>query len=178
MIYRLKVKNGETEIEIEGDEAFVEHYFSEVSSFISTGKKIKAMGRPLIKGKRKRGRKPKVPKIISPVVKRINLKRLTISQLVELCRLKKERDRILTMGYIITKMNGKHEFRPKAVMDKYIEYNLTPPKRVGYYLKCLCEEGLLVHGRRGGRFKMSDSGILHLSECLVVDWSERKSLLS
>ena len=172
-IYRLKVKNGETEIEIEGDKAFVKHYFSEVSSFISTGRKIKikAMGRPPVKGKRgrKRGRRAKgksSKKAPKPKKEKIDLKQLPLEKILELAKSKKESDRILFMAYIVNKINRKREFRSKDIINLYKEYEIQPPKRMDYYLRRLGgeENGYLAYGRRKGRYKISDTGLKHLSE--------------
>jgi hypothetical protein len=156
-IFHIKVKDGSTQLEISGDRRFVNKVFNNLKDVLSKELKKPSMGR---KRGRKRGRKPKKPK---KVLKkdRIDLKQFDLKGLLEKKPPKRENQRILLMGYYLNKIEGKREFRGKDLEKLYEELKMEVPSNVTYFLRKLSEDekGLLAHGKKQGRYKITDKGI-------------------
>ena len=150
-IYRVKVKNGNNFVEIQGDKKFTEDMFHQISEiFPKAGKK------PVTK---KRGRQPK-PK------PKIDLKNMSIEELVEKIKDKRSSSRVLVSGYILNKILKKREFRSKEMVNFMEEHGITVPKNPTYHFRKLKESGSFIQGRKGGRFKISDNGIKEIPKLL------------
>jgi hypothetical protein len=156
-IYHIKVKDGSTQVEVSGDKRFVNKVFNNLKDVLSKELKKPGMGRK--KGK-KRGRKPKKPKKLLKK-DRPDLKELDLEGLLEKKPPKRENQRILLMGYYMNKIEGKREFRGKDLEKLYKDLKLKVPKNVTYFLRKLSEDekGLLTHGKKQGRYKITEKGI-------------------
>lgn len=89
----------------------------------------------------------------------------SLPELLKLKNPKKEGDRILLMAYWINKVMRKREFRAADIENLYRELKMAPPKNISYYLRKLSseEKGLLMPGKKKGRYKISNLGIIYLS---------------
>lgn len=136
-----------------------------------------------VKPKRKRGRPPKKEVVeTTEVVEEVPKKRgrrkkteveaekkvdiTTVTSLPELFRLKnptKEGDKILLMAYWINKVMKKREFRAADIEELYRELKMEPPNNISYYLRKLNSMDLLMPGKKKGRYKISNVGIIYLS---------------
>jgi hypothetical protein len=206
--YRIRIKEGEIEIELEGDKAFVLEKYQELQSLLKAapkvsigkprGRKPKISAAPVVtpivtetkpkakrgrkpkakpeakpeapKVKAKRGRKPKAPaekplkqkKVVEKPSKKVRAdqKDKGLKELVEMKSAKKDWDRIVLAGYYINKNQKKREFRSNDIIAALKKSGLPEPKNTTYHLRKLTEDkGLLMHGRKQGRYKVSDAGV-------------------
>lgn len=163
--YKLRIKTGDTEIEVEGDKKFVIDHFSRMNKLLKGGKmaalKMDKPGR-----KKKRGRKPGRKKKVVPVPKKVklDLKNMSVSEIINRVEARKDQDKILVFSYALNKMKKKREFRGSDVVGMFKEMNMEAPNNITYHLRKLSgEKGLLKAGRKNGRYKISDDGIKRLS---------------
>ena len=156
-IYHIKVKDGSTEVEVSGDKRFVNKIFKNLKDVLSKDVRKPRVGR--------RGRKPKK---IKKVFKkdRINLKQFDLKGLFEKKIPKRENQRVLLLGYYANKIEGKREFRGMDLEKLYKDLNLEVPDNITYFLRKMSEDkkGLLTHGRKNGRYKITDKGIDFIHE--------------
>jgi hypothetical protein len=193
--YRIRIKEGDIEIELEGDKGFVLEKYQELQSLLKKAPKVsmggsrarKPKSAPAAKAagakpKAKRGRKPKAKpaakkakpkakpgrkpkeapaKVEKPPKKvRADQKDKNLSQLVELKGAKKDPDRIVLAGYFINKNQKKREFRSNDIVAALKKAALPEPKNTTYHLRKLTDsKGLLMHGRKQGRYKVSEAGV-------------------
>ncbi|OYT50132.1 MAG: hypothetical protein DRI93_00035 [Aquificota bacterium] len=112
---------------------------------------------------KRRGRKKKAE---AEAEKKVDI--TSVKSLPELFKLKspaKEGDKILLMAYWINKVLKKREFRASDIKELYKELKMDPPKNISYYLRKLSSDkmGLLMPGKKKGRYKISNLGIIYLS---------------
>jgi hypothetical protein len=177
--YRIRIKEGETEIELEGDKNFVLEKYQELQSLLKKAPKV-SLGKPRgrkpkvaaapaetiavvaeEKPKAKRGRKPKKEKPEKPTKKvRADQKDKNLKELVEMKGARKDWDRIVLAGYYINKNQKKREFRSNDINSVMKKAGFPEPKNTTYHLRKLTDDkGLLTHGRKQGRYKVSDAGV-------------------
>jgi hypothetical protein len=200
--YRIRIKEGETEIELEGDKNFVLEKYQELQSLLKKAPKV-SLGKPRgrkpkvaaapaetiavvaeEKPKAKRGRKPKAKPAAVPKVKakrgrkpkavkpkkekperptkkvRADQKDKNLKELVEMKGARKDWDRIVLAGYYINKNQKKREFRSNDINSVLKKAGFPEPKNTTYHLRKLTDDkGLLTHGRKQGRYKVSDAGV-------------------
>ena len=90
----------------------------------------------------------------------MDLKGKDLGALLKLKNPKSDADKIVLAGYHINKNERKREFKSGDIEDIMKRFNVEPPNNVSYYLRKLSDDkGLLTHGRKSGRYKVSDSGI-------------------
>lgn len=162
--YKLRVKSGDTELEIEGDKTFVHDHFFQMKGLLS-GMNIKLKADKPFKGK-KRGRKPGRKKKVLPKPKivELDLKHMSLEEIIKKINPKKDQDKILIFSYWINKMKRKREFRSNDIKIMFKEMKMDPPKNIRYHLNNLTKKkGYLQAGRKHGRFKISEEGIKFLS---------------
>ena len=208
--YKIRVKQGDVEIEIEGDKGFVIQTFMDARSMIwkepvkmvektipeipkmekkAPAKKEEkpAVASPVKAEPKKRGRKPgkalkkeekpakaekaprkaklekpaKVEKPEKPSKKvRMDLKNKDFNELMKIKDPKNDSEKIIIAGYHLNKNERKREFKSNDVEDILKKFNINAPNNVSYYLRKLSDDkGLLTHGRKNGRYKVSDEGI-------------------
>ena len=162
--YKIRVKSGDVEIDLEGDKKFVMDNFTQINKLIKGSKtKLKAdkPGR-----KKKRGRKPGRQKMApsKPRIVTLDLKNMTLDEILEKLDPKKDQDKILIFSYWINQHQKKTEFRNNDIKGLFEEMKMDPPKNILYHLNGLTKKkGYLKTGRKNGRFKLSDEGIKALS---------------
>ena len=161
----MRIKTGDTEIEVEGDKKFVIDHFSRMNKLLKGGR-IAALKMDKPGRKKKRGRKPGRKKKVIPVPKKVklDLKNMAVSEIIDRVEAKKDQDKILVFSYALNKMKKKREFRGSDVVGMFKEMNMEAPNNITYHLRKLSgEKGLLKAGRKNGRYKISDEGIKKLS---------------
>ncbi|MCK5774039.1 MAG: hypothetical protein KAH57_09665 [Thermoplasmata archaeon] len=158
------MKTGDMEIEVEGDKKFVIDHFSKMNKLLKGGKMATLkMDKP---GRKKRGRKPGRKKKVIPKPKKVklDLKNMSVSEIMDKFEAKRDQDKILVFSYALNKMKKKREFRGSDVVGMFNEMNMEAPNNITYHLRKLSgEKGLLKAGRKNGRYKISDEGIKKLS---------------
>ena len=164
--YKLRVKSKGTEIEIEGDKKFVEGHFSQFKKLLKDAKLQSARNARSSKKGRKRGRKKKPgrkPKKEKRV--KLDLPNMELKQILEEAKPDKEDTNILVFSYWLNKRMRKREFRSPDIEAMYKEIGMEAPNNITYYLRKLSDEdkGLLQHGRKNGRYKISPDGLKYIT---------------
>lgn len=170
-VYRIKVKDGDSEIDISGDKKFVIKSFDDIKVLLNKNlrsvqpitekkqiKKSKKTGR-----KKKPGPKPKTSKKNETklTTERIDLKNITLENLLKVKKPRKENQRVLLLAYYMNKVKRKREFRGKDLEALYVDLKLEVPKNLNYHLRRMAEKerGLIAQGKRNGRYKITDKGV-------------------
>jgi hypothetical protein len=138
----------------------------EVKERKKPGRKPKAEKKPEpeVKERKKPGRKPKA-ETPAPAEKpakkvRADLKDKPLPELVAMKDAKKDNDLVTLAAYYINKNQKKREFRSSDILEVLKENNLPEPANVNYHLRKLSDDrGLLTHGKKQGRYKISDQGV-------------------
>ena len=162
--YKIRVKSGDIEIDLEGDKKFVMDNFTQINKIFKGSKMNLKLDKP--GRKKKRGRKPGRSKKVPPKPKivTLDLKSMTLDEIIEKTDPKKEQDKILIFSYWINKHQKKREFRSNDIKDMFVEIKMDQPKNIQYHLNSLTKKkGYLKPGRKNGRFKISEEGIKYLS---------------
>jgi hypothetical protein len=172
VVYSIKVKNGETEVEVSGDKKFVTKTFGEIKSLIGTD--LKKVKEPLPKQKKstkKKGRKkkpgPKPKQVKIPVKKeRVDMSKMPLDEIFQIKEPKRDSQRILLMAYFLNKVERKREFKSKDIEQLYIHMKIDAPKNITYHLRKMSgkDKELLIHGKKQGRFKITEKGIEFIHE--------------
>ena len=91
---------------------------------------------------------------------RMDLKNKDFNELMKIKDPKNDSEKIIIAGYHLNKNERKREFKSNDVEDILKKFNINAPNNVSYYLRKLSDDkGLLTHGRKNGRYKVSDEGI-------------------
>jgi hypothetical protein len=180
-LYRVKVKDGDTIVELTGDKKFVVRSFNQVKSILNreliTGKVPRVL-RPGKKPKtarlkKKPGRKPKQILAEAPVEEKphTDLTKLSLPELFKVKTPKRENHRILLMAFYVNKVKGKREFKGIDLAPIYSELKLDVPKNLSGFLRRMAEgkEGLVVHGKKQGRYRITNKGIDFIHEMVPSD---------
>ncbi|MBN1538999.1 MAG: hypothetical protein JW939_02555 [Candidatus Thermoplasmatota archaeon] len=168
--YRIKIKEEGMVIDLSGDKKFVKKAFNEIKKILDKdSKKPRKLTQKTQKRRKKPGRKkkpgPKPKKKVKPkrIPKkdRVDMSRMTLDQIFKMKAPKRENQRVLLMGYYMNKVEGLREFRAMDLPPLYRKLGLEVPKNLSYFLRNMSEErkGLLTHGRKQGRYKITKKGI-------------------
>jgi len=163
-VYKIKIKDGTTEIELEGDKKFVNESFEQVKKVLGTKNKTtkkKSKSRKKRGRKKKPGRKPKKKPKKTPKKDRIDLRNLSLKEIFDLKKPRRKRHHVMIMAYYMNKALRKREFRATDLKPLYEEVEIETPKNLSYFLRKMADEEpkLLTHGRKQGRYKITDKGI-------------------
>ncbi|MDG6224961.1 MAG: hypothetical protein QCI82_05550, partial [Candidatus Thermoplasmatota archaeon] len=91
---------------------------------------------------------------------KVDLKGKDLGYLMKVKDPKNDAFKVVLAGYHINKNERKREFRSVDIEDVLKKFNVEAPNNVSYYLRKLSDDkGLLTHGRKSGRYKISDSGV-------------------
>lgn len=166
-VYKIKIKDGDTEIELEGDKKFVNESFKQVKNVLGT-KKTKSKKKPKSRKKRGRkkkpGRKPKKKPKKTPKKDRVDLRKYSLKEIFNMKKPRRKRHHVIIMAYYMNKALRKREFRATDLKPLYEEVEIDAPKNLSYFLRKMADEEpkLLAHGRKQGRYKITDKGIDYL----------------
>ena len=169
-IYRIKLKEGDTEIELKGDKRFVRKAFREIQDIV--GKELDKKKLPGERKKRRKkpgrkkkpGPKPKPKQKKTPKKEREDLTGYTLKKLFKFRKPIRENQRVLMLAFYTNKVLKKREFRGVDLEPLYKELGLEPPKNLSYFLRKMSEPhiGRIEQGRKQGRYKITDKGIDYL----------------
>jgi len=163
-VYRIKIKDGSTEIELEGDKKFVNESFEQVKKVLGSKKtttKKKTKRRKKRGRKKKPGRKKKKKPKKTPKKDRIDLRKYSLKEIFDLKKPRRKRHHVMIMAYYMNKALRKREFRAADLEPLYNEVDIEAPKNLSYFLRKMADEDpkLLTHGKKQGRYKITDKGI-------------------
>jgi len=182
--YRVKLKNGETVMEIAGDKKFVTRSFGLLKPvFVRALSQSKAQR--TTRQKRKKSEKKTAPAEIitepeptiepvpepepfvvqetsTPPAKPIgtDLGKLTLSELFKVKNPQIENHRVLLLAFYANQNLKKEEFKGVDLERLYSELNMPAPKNLSNFLRRMAEnqEGLVVFGSKHGRYKITEKG--------------------
>ncbi|MFO8051786.1 MAG: hypothetical protein R6V01_08840 [Thermoplasmatota archaeon] len=166
-IYKVKIKDGATEIELKGDKRFVRKAFREIQDILDKeldksklpGQKKRRRKKP--GRKKKPGPKPKPKPKKTPKKDRVDLRKYSLKKLFEFRKPIRENQRVLMLAFYMNKVLKKREFRGVDLEPLYKELGIDPPDNLSYYLRKMSEPhiGRIEQGRKQGRYKITDKGI-------------------
>lgn len=170
-MYKIKIKEEDMVVELAGDKKFVKRAFNEIKRILDKDlktprsiadkkpkKRRKKPGR-----KKKPGPKPKKkvkPKKV-PKKDRLDMRSMKLEEIFKMKAPKRENQRVMLLAYYMNKVEGKREFRAMDLPPLYKKLKLAVPKNLSYFLRKMSEDekALLTHGKKQGRYKITDRGI-------------------
>ncbi|MBN1389477.1 MAG: hypothetical protein JXA22_02430 [Candidatus Thermoplasmatota archaeon] len=154
-----------------GDHKFVKKAFKEIRRILDKNLRVprSLADKKIAKRRKKPGRKKKPgpkpkrkvkPKKI-PRKDRVEMKGMTLEEIFKLKAPKRENQRVLLLGYYMNKVERNREFRAMDLPPLYKKLKIKIPKNLSYFLRKMSEDGkgLLAHGRKQGRYKITKKGI-------------------
>ncbi|MEA3558874.1 MAG: hypothetical protein U9R75_06420 [Candidatus Thermoplasmatota archaeon] len=166
-IYRIKIKDGKTEVELKGDKRFVRKAFRDIQYLL--GKELDRGKLPGERKKRRRkpgrkkkpGPKPKPRPKKTPKKNRVDLTNYTLKKLFEFRKPVRENQRVLMLAFYTNKIMKKREFRGVDLEPLYKELSMEVPDNLSYYLRKMSEtqNGTIEKGKKQGRYKITSKGI-------------------
>jgi len=165
-VYKVRIKEGETVVELAGDKKFVVRSFNNIKRALGrelNGGKLPRILKPKKKktpGRKKKGKRGR-PKKVVVVAPRPDLSKLSLPELFKVKVPSRDNHKALLMAYYMNKVMGKREFRGVDLVPLYKEMNLEPPQNISNFLRRMAGDktGLLTHGRKSGRYKITKNGI-------------------
>lgn len=168
-IYKVRVKEGDTVVELAGDKKFVVRSFNQIKRALGrelNGGKLPRVLRPKVKktpGRKKKGKRGR-PKKVVVQVPRPDLSKMSLKEIFDTKVPKRDNHKALLMSYYTNKVMGKREFRGVDLLPLYKEMGFEPPQNISNFLRRMAGEkaGLLTHGRKSGRYKITKEGIEYI----------------
>lgn len=123
--YRIRIRKGDTEIEIEGDKEFVEKHIEEFKEELSQIPEV-----PLSEGKS-----------ISPTIEREEkeqepkLKDLSLAEFYKIKQPKDHNETVVVFAYWLTKKENKEEFKTGDISKCYDVARITKPKNTTQHIQ-------------------------------------------
>jgi hypothetical protein len=176
--YSIKVRDGETVLEITGNKRFVTRSFEMLKGILNKEFKTGLRQRKVTKtdasrergGKREKAIKPKEP--VDEKTEEVNpesintdlpqdLSTLTISELFKKMSPKRDNHRILLMAFYMNKVQNRRGFKGKDLDQLYAELGLKAPKNISNFLRRMAENKAhwIAHGKKHGHYKITDKGV-------------------
>lgn len=144
--YRIKIKQGEIEIEVDGDKEFVEKHIEEFK------KELPRIAKEL----------PSKEKIVSPEIpeKESELEKLSLVEFYKQKDPKNHNETVVVFAYWLTKKEGKGEFKTKEISNLYSKAGVPKPKNVTQHLKNVssAKKAYLMKGSKKGLWKLTITG--------------------
>jgi len=150
--YRIKIKKGEIEFEVEGDKEFVEEMYEE---FKTKTENISGSNTENIQSK-------------TGQEEQSIFKKYSISQIYKSMKLKTNLDRILFFAYWMLKKDAKKEFSINNTMEYFDQFELRKPKnpKRDFYKLVSLKRGHLNTGSSDDFYSLSFDGINYIEEKL------------
>lgn len=149
--YRIRIKKGEIEFEIEGDKEFVRELFKEFKTDMESMPESKIENIQPITSQEEQPiyKKYSIQKIYKSISLKINL------------------DRILFFGYWISKVDGKKEFSIDDILEYFTKFSLNKPSYPSRDFRSLVNKrGHLIVGSNEDLYSISYDGIQYIEEKL------------
>lgn len=150
--YRIKIKKGEIEFEVEGDKEFVKELFEEFKTEMGSIPESKPNQIQSIKSQ-----KEKIPSIYQ---------KYSIKQLYRKLNLKTNLDRILFFANWMLSVENVGEFSIENIMQYFDQFIIDRPAKPNRDFKSLVhpDKGYLNFGSKDGLYSLSKEGIQYIEE--------------
>jgi len=144
--YRIRIKQGEVEIEVEGDKEFVEKHIRELRGEVS--KTVKES--PL---------KEEVS-TLETLKDVAQLEKLSLTEFYKQKRPSGHNETVLVFAYWLTKKESKEEFKPKDILSCYDEVRVPKPKNIHQHMIELAsgKRAYLTKGSKKGFYRLTLTG--------------------
>jgi len=141
--YRIRIKKGEFEIEVEGDKEFVEKHIEEFKQEMQ--KAVKEMP-------------PEEKAIIAK--EKIELEGISLAEFYKQKQPKGHNETVVVFAYWLTKRKKQQEFAPKDIVSCYNEIGIAKPANIWQFMKTLAggRKAHLIRGDKKGIYKLSMTG--------------------
>jgi len=146
MAYRIKIRQGDLEIEVEGDEKFVEKHIEELK-----GELQKFLEEPMLaEGSR----------VDIGEKKGADLDTLSIAEFYKQKQPKDHNETVVVFAYWLTKKEQKEEFTPKDISTCYDSAKVSRPKNIHQHIQRAAgtKKAWLMPGSEKGRYKLTITG--------------------
>lgn len=144
--YKIRIKLGKVEIEVEGDKEFVEKHIEEFKKEIP--KIVKEL--------------PSKEKTVIPETQeeKVELKGLSLVEFYKQKDPKNHNETVVVFAYWLTEKEKKEEFSPKDIENCYSKIGIKKPANVPQIMKILASGGkaYLIKTRERGIYKISMLG--------------------
>ncbi len=144
--YRIKIKQGEIEIEVEGDKEFVEKHIEEFK------KELPRIAKEL----------PSKEKIVSPEIpeKESELEKLSLAEFYKQKDPKNHNETVVVFAYWLTKKEKKEEFKTKDIGACYDEARISKPKNITQHVQAVAsgKKAYLTKGSARTYYKLTLTG--------------------
>jgi len=142
--YRIRIKVGEVEIEVEGDREFVEKHIRE----------FKRYRLEIVRGLGEKGTISEVPN------KKLELEGLSLAEFYKQKQPKDHDENVTVFAYWLTKKENREEFHVKDIRNCYKETKVPEPKNIYRNISAVVGpiRAYLVKGSRKGFYKLTRTG--------------------
>ena len=152
--YRIKIKKGEIEFEVEGDKEFVKELFEEFKVDMETIPESKEKSFQPIKSQDGQNQ--------------LIQNKYTLQKLYKLIDPKTNLDRIIIFAYWILKVENCEEFSVNHILKYFKKFKIKKPVNIPRDFRSLVvpSKGYLITGETEGFFSLSYDGIQYIEEKL------------
>lgn len=139
--YKIKIREGNYEFEIEGDKEFVELYYTKIKEdFLKNGVVERI--------------------VLNEEVSNLKLKNLSMIDFYKLKEPQNHNDVILVIAYWLFSMENIEEFQASTdILKQYDNIKLKKPKNIHQHIGDLKKDGLIMSGNQSGSYKLTLDGI-------------------
>ncbi|PNR87541.1 hypothetical protein X925_08890 [Petrotoga sp. 9T1HF07.CasAA.8.2] len=141
--YRVRIKNGEVEIEAEGDKEFVEKHIKELKEEVLKFAKESP---------------PKENSSTPEISTENELEKLSLVEFYKQKQPKDHNETVLVFAYWLTKRKKKEEFKTKDITACYDEVRIRKPKNTSQNVQNGVKKALLTIGSENSYYKLTLSG--------------------
>jgi hypothetical protein len=144
--YKIRIKRGEVEIEVEGDKEFVEKHIEEFK------KEMSKIAEEL----------PPKEKIITPEIPKeeVELEKLSLAEFYKLKQPKDNNETVVVFAYWLTKKEHKEEFKTKEISACFDAARIPKPKNITQHVLKVAsgKTAYLTTGSTKGYYKLTLTG--------------------
>jgi len=144
--YRIRIRLGEVEIEVEGDKEFVEKHIEEFR------KEMPKIAKEL----------PPKEEIISSEIQKekVELEKLSLAEFYKQKQPRDHNEIVVIFAYWLTKKKGQEEFKPKDLLSCYDEARISKPKNISQHISYVCSgtKAYLTTGSKKGLYRLTLTG--------------------
>ena len=144
--YRIRIKLGEAEIEVEGDKEFVEKHIEKFKKEMpKTAKEL-----------------PSEEKTVIPETQKedVELGKLSLAEFYKMKQPKDHNETVVVFAYWLTEKENKGEFRPKDIEECYTKTGIRKPSNIPQTMKVLArgDKAYLIKTGKRGLYKIGMFG--------------------
>jgi len=145
--YRIRIKQGEVEIEVEGDKEFVEKHIEKFKEEIPNSTKELPPEEKTV-----------IPE--SPPRAKLEIEKLSLAEFYKQKQPKDHNETVVVFAYWLTKKENKEEFPTKDISSCFDVARISKPKNVTQHIKAVSsgKKAFLTTGSKKGLWKLTLTG--------------------